>query len=329
MISVPANTTGTWADEKGEFRIDGLAAGKHILQCSRIGFETAIVQIVIEASGVADIEIPLTQEVIRLSAIIVTPSRFTIMGDEPHARQALTEDEIHSTPQMGEDIYRAVARLPGISANDFSVKFTVRGGEHEEVLVLLYVIELYDAFHLKDINGGALSIVDAEATQGIDLLTGGFPVEDGDRTSGVFNIDLRRPRAGQVRHSAGISMMNAREMSEGTFERGSWLVSKRRGYLDLVLTLMNEEEDLSPKYYDVLGKVEYQLSPDHRLSAHLLHADDDLSLLEGDKDDSKIGYGNSYGWLNLKSAFGRLSARTTLSLGRVTADRNGIGFDQR
>ncbi len=216
--------------------------------------------------------------------------------------------------------------LPGISANDFSAKFTVRGGEHEEVLVLLDGIELYDAFHLKDINGGALSIVDAEAIQGIDLLTGGFPAEYGDRTSGVFNIDSRTPRTGQVRHSVGISMMNARLMSEGTFERGSWLVSARRGYLDLVLQLMNEEEDLSPKYYDLLGKVEYQLAPDHTLSAHLLHADDNLSLLEGDKDDSKTGYGNSYSWLNLKSALGpRLSVRTTLALGRVTADRNGIG----
>lgn len=188
----------------------------------------------------------MAEEAIKLSAIRVTPSRFAIMGDDPHAHQALTEEEIQSIPQMGEDIYRAVARLPGISANDFSAKFTVCGGEHEEVLVLLDGIELHDAFHLKDINGGALSI-DAEAIQGIDLLTGGFPAEYGDRTSGVFNIDSRRPRAGQVRHSVGISMMNARLMSEGTFERGTWLVSARRGYLDLVLALMNEEEDLSPK----------------------------------------------------------------------------------
>ena len=327
VVSIVGTEAGTWVDEGGRFRIEGLQPGEHMLAISRIGFEAARVPVVIEVGGVADIEIALVEEAIKLSAVRVTPSRFAIMGDEPHGRQALTEEEIQSMPQLGADIYRAVARLPGISANDYSAKFTVRGGEHEEVLVLLDGLELYDAFHLKDISGGALSIVDAEAIEGIDLLTGGFPAEHGDRTSGVFSIDSRRPQPGQTRHSIGISMMNTRLMSEGTFDKGSWLVSARRGYLDVVLWLMNEAEDLSPKYYDALAKVEYELSPDHTLSAHLLHADDSLALLEDDDDDTETGYGNSYGWLSLKSALGaRLSARTILALGRVAHDRTGIGF---
>ena len=94
VVSVRGTGIGTWADEIGGFRIEGLAAGKYTLECNRIGYETANVQVVVEIAGVADIEIALAEEAIKLSAIRVTPSRFAIMGDDPHAHQALTEEEI-------------------------------------------------------------------------------------------------------------------------------------------------------------------------------------------------------------------------------------------
>ena len=57
----------------------------------------------------------------------------------------------------------------------------------------------------------------------------------------------------------GISFMNAKFMSQGSFrqDKGSWLVSARRGYLDLVLELMDEHDPPLPKYYDTFAKVQY------------------------------------------------------------------------
>ncbi len=186
-------------------------------------------------------------------------------------------------------------------------------------------LELYDPFHLKDISVGALSIVDVVAIEGIDLLTGGFPTEYGNRMSGVFNIKSVAPQ--QRRTSVGVSLMNARFMSEGSFERGNWLVSARRGYLYLVLQLMGEDENFSPIYYDVLGKVEYQLDDRHRLGFNVLQAHDNLEFIEDDDDENNIKYGNTYGWLSLKSAFSpELFARTVLAAGRITQRRDGTAF---
>ena len=326
VISVTGTHLGAWADESGDFRIEGLAPGTHTLEATHVGYESLRREVSVDAGADATVDLALSPQAIRLSAVTVTPSRFAIMGREPHARQTLTEEQIQTIPHLGEDVYRAVARLPGISSSDFSAKFTVRGGEHDEVLVLFDGLQLYDPFHLKDIDGGALSIVDVAVIDGIDLLTGGYPAEYGDRTSGVFSIRSRTPQPGQERHSVGISFMNARAQSEGTFERGSWLVSARRGYLDIVLALMGEDEEIDPKYYDVVGKVEYELSDRHRISAHMLHAADYFDLVEDDEDESKTSYGNSYAWLNAISSLSpRLSARTTLSLGRVASDRDGFG----
>ncbi|MFH1570643.1 MAG: TonB-dependent receptor [Gemmatimonadota bacterium] len=326
VVAVAGTRLGAWADETGAYRVDGVPAGGHTVEATHVGYRTVQREVAVPAGGEVVLDLALEPEAIRLSAVTVTPSRFAIMGGEPQSRQTLTEEQIQAMPHFGEDIYRAVTRLPGVSGSDFSAKFTVRGGEHDEVLALFDGVQLIEPFHLRDIDGGALSIVDVEVIEGIDLLTGAYTAEYGDRTSGVFNIRSRTPEPGSGRHSVGLSFMNARAQSEGTFERGSWLVSARRGYLDVVMRLMNEDEDIDPSYYDVLAKVEYQLNDRHRAAAHLLHADDHFDLVEADGDDSDTGYGNSYAWLNLVSTLSpRISARTTLSLGRVASDRDGNG----
>lgn len=296
---------GTLTDAQGRFVLKGLGAGPHTLESTYIGYEPFRLEgVKLNAQGVATVVVELVEKPISLSEITVTPGRFAVMGKEPAASQALTREELQSIPQLGEDIYRAVVRLPGVAGDDFSAKFTVRGGEHDQVLVLLDGLELSDPFHLKDINGGALSIVDVSLIEGVELLTGGFPAEYGDRRSGVFNIKSVRPPPGQRQVGAGVGLMNTRAFARGSSARGNWMVSIRRGYLDMVLDLMGEEENFTPTYYDGLAKVEYRLDESHTLGAHFLGARDDLDFVEGDDDRSNTAYENTYTWLTLNSTFG-------------------------
>ena len=113
-------------------------------------------------------------------------------------RQALTREDLENVP-FGEDIYRAVTRLPGVSAGDFSAKFTVRGGRNENVLVLMDGQQLYEPFHLKDVDGGVLSIVDVEAIEGIHLHTGGYSARYGECLNGVLDMRTRNSEPGSAR----------------------------------------------------------------------------------------------------------------------------------
>jgi len=128
----------------------------------------------------------LAEEAIPLSEVIVTPGHFSMMQKETTIRQTLKREDIRSFPQLGEDIYRAVTRLPGLAGNDYSSKFSVRGGENEEVLVLLDGMKLYEPFHLKDF-GGSVSVIDVEAIGGIDMITDAFTADYGDRLSGCLH----------------------------------------------------------------------------------------------------------------------------------------------
>ena len=329
-VRVLAQPMGTMTNIDGRFEFRIASPGRYDLVASMIGYRAhRLDRVRVDSGSVTDVVFRLEQTALLLKAITVTPGRFSIMQKDPVVTQTLTREDIATIPQFGEDIYRAVTRLPGISSNDFSAKFTVRGGEHEEVLATLDGMELYDPFHLKDINGGALSIVDVMAIGGIDLMTGAFPAQHGGHLSGVFDISSRSPKP-ERQSSLGISLMNVRFMSEGQFNKGNggWLVSARRGYLDIVLEMMNEEE-LKPKYYDVFGKVEYDLNDRHTLSVHALRAGDEMVVQENE-DRAESNYGNSYFWLKVNSAFARdLAAQTVLSFSRVEGSRDGLDLESR
>lgn len=322
---------GAVSDLRGAFRIPDINPGTYSLEIKCIGYESKILENVrVDKATATTLDISLARQPVQLKEIVVTPGTFAIMESEASVRQSLSREDIETVSQLGEDIYRAVNRLPGIVSNDFSSQMRVRGGEHNEILVLLDGMELHEPFHVKDVNDGLVSIIDAEAVEGIDLMTGGFTAEYGNRSSGVFNITTKKPENNMRSYSLGLSLMNLRFMTEGTFHdnQGSWFLSARRGYMDIVLKLMGESETPTPRYYDILGKIERRLNSKQTVSFSILHADDELK--ERDEDglyDFISGYGNSYAWLGLKSLMvPRLYAHTILSAGRIT--KNKDGFDR-
>ena len=333
-IRVMGTQRGAASDADGRFAIANLPAGTYTLEPLMIGFEGRRTPVEVVDDTVVSVEILLVETVTALREVVVTPGRFAVMQAQPVVTQTFSRDDIQALPQLGEDIYRAARRLPGLAGNDFSSQMHVRGGLHDEVLVELDGMELYEPFHLKDIGGGALSVLDAEAIGGIDMMTGAFPAEYGDRLSGVFSITSATPQPGRSRTSFGLSFMNARFLSEGRFadDRGEWLLLARRGYHDLVLKITGDDDDFSPNYYDAFGKVKYRLDDRHSLSLHLLYADDNLNFSETEDDydfQFTSGYGNAYGWVTWDAVWSpALYARTLLSVGRVDAERDGMEVER-
>lgn len=329
-VRLVGTSRGAATDADGRFVIGNLEAGTYALEAMMIGFEPAHAEnVVVAESGTATVTLRLAETVMPLREVVVTPGRFAVMQAQPVVAQTLSRSDIQALPQLGEDIYRAARRLPGLAGNDYSSQINVRGGLPDELLVELDGMELYEPFHMKDIGGGALSVLDAEAIGGIDMMTGAFPAEYGDRMSGVFSIASATPA--RQRTSVGISFMNMRFLSEGRFAEGNgeWLVLARRGYLDLVMRLAGGSDEFSPTYYDVLGKVKYRLTPNHSLALHVLHADDALDFSE-DEDVFTSGYGNSYGWVTWDAVLSpRLLVRTLASVGRVTSAREGFDISDR
>lgn len=330
-VVIPGTQLGAATGADGNFMISRIPAGDYELQASIMGYEVSrMANIQVKDDATVEVTFQLSEQAVPLEAVVVTTGHFSMMQKEPTVHQTLKREDIRSFSQLGEDVYRAITRLPGLSGNDYSSKFTVRGGENEEVLVLLDGLELYEPFHLKDF-GGSVSVIDVEAIGGIDMITGAFPAQYGDRLSGVFNISSATSGQGKRRTSVGISFMNARFLTEGNFGagKGQWLVLGRRGYIDLVLSLIGEDDDISPTYYDILGKVQFQFNENHAVSAHYLLANDRLNFVDNE-DDVYTTYGNMYGWVNWNARLlSHLYGETVLSFGHVDQNREGTDLSSR
>ncbi len=136
-------------------------------------------------------------------------------------------------------------------------------------------------------GGSAPSIVEVGLIEGVDLL------------SGVFDIHTRTPVPGTNRAALGLSMMNARALLAGARDSSAWLVSARRGYLDLVMGLIGEDESFSPKYSDVFARSVRTLNTRHELQGSLLYSRVDLDFSEDESGEASLtGYDNAYLWLD-------------------------------
>jgi len=259
-----------------------------------------------------------------LGTVVVTPGTFGLLSPARGSAQSLGREAILARPQLGEDLFRSIQRLPGLASNDIGAGFHVRGAEVGQLHVSLDGLELFEPFHMKDFDN-ALSILDVQSVEGIDLVTSGFTSEYGGRLGSVLSITSRPPRTERTRTAVGISVSSLRAQAEGGLAqgRGGWSVAARRGYLDLALRLAGRSDSLSPTYNDVFAKFTWNAAPGHRLAAHALWADD---VLEYRVKDGSIGsrYASRYGWITWDAEFGeRMTARTVASVGRLGWRRRG------
>ncbi len=240
---------------------------------------------------------------IKLEKIVVTPGRFTIY-DGTSTRIAISKQEIERFPLVDNDVMRAGHVFPGVTSSDYSARFSVRGGEKGDISVRLDGMELYNPYHLQDF-GGAVSLIGLDLVQNTQLLMGGFSAEYGEKMSGVFDITTRTPNPEQFSANFGIDLINATATLEGPLtEKGNWLLSARRGYIDLILALIDIDEDYNPQYADVYGKFTYQLTPSDTLTLNGLYGWDKNRIRLEDADNNLDSlYNNSTVWTKWRHTF--------------------------
>ena len=269
--------------------------------------------------------------VYQLGEISVTPGKFSIDDSAP-SLYLIPKSQMDKLPLIDNDVYRAAQTFPGVVADDYSARFSLRGGDRNETVIKLDGMELYDPYHLQDF-GGAISTIDIGIVKRADLLMGGFPAEFGDAMSGVFDIISGGGTRDKLGGDVGISLLNTHAIFDTPVLGGSWLMSARRGYIDLLMGLIQSEEVFRPQYYDIYSKMTRDVSPNDKISAHVLYAGDSDEIDQiGVDNDIKSKYWNGMLWTKWNHLMGEKSFLDSyVFMGKAGRDKHeGVdGIDKR
>lgn len=331
LLEVVETGERTTSAADGSFQLPLPGAGPYSVDVRRRGFVIEhLAGLGPNSNGGAssDLEVLLDPAPLTEEEVLVTPSRVSLLRDQPASPLALSRGEILALPHLGNDLFRALSLLPGVTGNDVSAEFHVRGGRSDETQVLLDGQELYEAFHLKDFDN-ALSIVADTTLESVDLSTGGFPVEHGDRMAGVLDMNTRTPARPRSAH-VGISPFSLDLGGSGLYadDRGGWLLQGRRGAIDLVDRLLGPER---PQFWDLFAKLDHQLTRGQNVRLNFLHSDDELEFEETGVDGFKsreTKYQSTYLWLTHQALIADdLLVESALSRSRVDRVRRGVELE--
>lgn len=325
-IEIDGHSAGV-SSAGGALLLPDLEQGEHRLVVVAEGYTpSGEIKFNVAAGQSPRIEIRIEPAVEELTEIIVASSVYSLDYNTAGSHTFLDRELTTRLPDIGNDAVRSVQRLPGIAAGGVSTKSNVRGGADNEQLFLYDGLRLYEPYHLKDFHSVS-TIVDQNAVAGIDFYSAGYQVRHGDRMSGVIDMSMRERPSDMVTELA-LSFFNASVLSMGRFggdENGDWLVTARRGNLDIVADAVNSAYG-SPQYEDTMLHLGWQLSDRTYVSGNLLYSYDKISIAEIDgSEQANAKYQNLVAWFKAQTEWtSDLRSTTILSMTEIDNERSGV-----
>ena len=268
-------------DGEGRFALR-VPAGLALLEVDASGFYLLATTIDVSSGSQTDVELTLVPrsgfaasvDVVAVSPLAAAPSAV-----------AVAPTEVLRTPGALDNVFRTLQTLPGVSATEeFGSRLAVRGGAPDQNLTMMDSVEIHDPFRLF----GLTSAFNPETIQRFELATGGFTVKYGDRLSSLLVVENRAgTRQDAWAGSASLSITDANVVLEGRLPggaTGSWLVTGRRTYYDLVASRVTDQD--FPRFADLQAKGVWELRPGRTLSIFGLRSRQ-AAALDIDSDDAR------------------------------------------
>lgn len=246
-----------------------LEGGTYTLIYRSSGFDSKEVVVELSKNISLDIELRLPKDVLEMEAVEVTgvKENENITSSGMNVTKFDPKD-IETIPVIfGEkDIMKTLQLTPGVkTAGEGNSGFFVRGGGADQNLVLLDEAVVYNASHLL----GFFSVFNSDAVKDVALYKSGIPAEYGGRASSVMDVKMKDGNSKNFGVSGGIGLISSRLAVEGPIvkDKGSFIVSARRSYLDIFLGLSKDEDikNTSLYFYDMNIKANYKISKKDRI----------------------------------------------------------------
>ena len=233
-----------------------------------------------------------------IDSVVVT-ARKPLMIYKQTGNIAVNIEQLKYAPLFAgeKDIFKFLQLLPGVSAGkDGMSGLLVRGGSNDQTLILYDDVPIYNQAHAY----GILSIFSGETVQSAEVSKGYISPAYGSRLSALTQIRTRDGDRQDHRQSLTVGTLSLAGTVDGPIVRnkGSYLVSARYFFPEAVLALVGNAVRF--RFYDLTGKLSYDIHPGHTLSLGVYSGDDHMTNKE-DYARNEYGWGNTTASLRLES----------------------------
>nr|WP_217189936.1 TonB-dependent receptor [Echinicola vietnamensis] len=240
--------------------------GDYTVTFSFVGYESVTKTISLDDDMTVDVELEPGSAELEEVVVSAEPEDENVRSTQMSVNK-LDMREVESIPVVfGEkDIVKTIQLLPGIKGNEGGGGFFVRGGSADQNLILLDEAPVYNASHLL----GFFSVFNSDAIKDLSIYKGHIPAEYGGRASSVLDIKMKEGNTKKFAAQGGIGLISSRATIEAPIvkDKGSFVLSGRRTYVDLFLKLSNNDDiNKSTLYfYDLNAKANYKFGDKDRV----------------------------------------------------------------
>jgi hypothetical protein len=329
----PSTQTGT----DGAFRLLGVAVGPRRLYISVVGYILVRREVVVTAGGTVDLTIPLTEGTgTYTETVTVAADRFRPAEPGVASQQVLGSADIQNLRGvLADDPLRAVQVLPGVATgDDLRSEFSVRGSDFTHMNMTVdgfstpFLLHTVRAVEDRS-SSGSVAMINSDILEDVTLLNGGYAQRYGNRTGAELDFRLREGSRERRQARVAVSGTSASVVGEGPIgagKRGSWLVTARQSYLQLLVErLYDEGEGFNFGFADTQAKVVFDLTTSQRAEFTLLAGRSKLEERREDLDAQDLFTGRNasviaIGAWRLTRPRGIVSARALSAYNRFSND---------
>lgn len=283
-VYLAGTQSGTSTNAYGYYALPVHSAGGKVVY-SFVGYTTVEREILPNQSAAIDVYLDPEAKMLNEVSVSENWERENV-GRLDLGLEKLSMQTIKSLPAfLGEpDVLKAIQSLPAVkSAGDGNAGFYVRGGNIDQNLIQLDEAVVYNPTHLL----GFYSTFNSDILKDVALYTGTIPASYGGRLSSVMDIRTKDGNMKKFGGSGGIGILGMKLSLEGPLkkDRGAFILSGRRSFLDLLVKLEGDEARKNNiiYFYDFNAKASYALNSKNKI------------ILSGYAGKDEFRLGNAFG----------------------------------
>jgi hypothetical protein len=217
-VGIRSISKGSQTDVNGFFNIPKIPVGQYIITATSLGYEATEKEISVIENDVISVNIYISKKSKELKGVSISAKKEEKLFDTKVGMTRITPKELKIMPSIGgeADIAQFLQVMPGvISTGDQGGQLYIRGGSPIQNKILLDGMTIYNPFH----SIGLYSVFETDAIRNADVMSGGFGVEYGDRTSAIVNVTTKDGNKRRQSGKLAINPILAKVFLEGPLVR--------------------------------------------------------------------------------------------------------------